>query len=136
VAWTGCVGHECVDTQAAGAYISQALATTAGRLYNLSFTAAENGGDPSEMTIFWNGALVTDVLNPANSTAPNGVTFTFNGLLATSTSTVLELHGRQDPAYLAFDNVSVTAAVPEPQSYAMLFAGLALMGFMARRRKS
>jgi hypothetical protein len=30
---------------------------------------------------------------------------------------------------------SVTAPVPEPESYAMLLAGLGLLGFMARRRK-
>lgn len=31
--------------------------------------------------------------------------------------------------------VSYTAAVPEPETYAMLVVGLGLMGFMARRRK-
>ena len=33
------------------------------------------------------------------------------------------------------DNLKFTAAVPEPQSYAMLLAGLGLMGFVARRRR-
>ena len=33
------------------------------------------------------------------------------------------------------DNVSVSA-VPEPETYAMLLAGLGLMGFIARRRKT
>lgn len=38
---------------------------------------------------------------------------------------------------LAIDNVSlsVTAAVPEPSTYAMLLAGLGAVGFMARRRR-
>ncbi|HEV6965111.1 PEP-CTERM sorting domain-containing protein [Roseateles sp.] len=42
-------------------------------------------------------------------------------------------------AYTAnFDgtNVTITAAVPEPSSYAMLAAGLAAVGFMVRRRKA
>ena len=38
----------------------------------------------------------------------------------------------------ALDNVSVSAvsAVPEPDTYTMLLAGLGLMGFMLRRRKT
>lgn len=33
-----------------------------------------------------------------------------------------------------FGNISI-AAIPEPQTYAMLLAGLSLLGFMARRKK-
>ena len=35
----------------------------------------------------------------------------------------------------ALDDISVTAAIPEPETYALLLAGLALLGFAARRRK-
>jgi hypothetical protein len=34
-----------------------------------------------------------------------------------------------------FDNINVSA-VPEPETYAMLAAGLGLLGFMARRKKA
>jgi hypothetical protein len=35
-----------------------------------------------------------------------------------------------------FSGSNITAAVPEPETYAMLLGGLAMMGFVARRRKS
>ncbi len=35
---------------------------------------------------------------------------------------------------VVFDNLTMTAAVPEPEQYAMLLAGLGLMGGIARRR--
>jgi hypothetical protein len=31
---------------------------------------------------------------------------------------------------------SITAAVPEPETYAMMMAGLGMIGFMARRRRA
>jgi len=33
------------------------------------------------------------------------------------------------------DNIQLVAAIPEPETYAMLLAGLGLLGFAARRRK-
>lgn len=36
---------------------------------------------------------------------------------------------------IAYDNISITA-VPEPQTYAMMMAGLLALGFMVRRRPS
>ncbi len=33
------------------------------------------------------------------------------------------------------DNVTINAAIPEPETYAMLLAGLGLLGFAARRRQ-
>jgi len=35
---------------------------------------------------------------------------------------------------VGLDNVHVLSAIPEPESYAMIMAGLGLMGFIARRR--
>ena len=36
----------------------------------------------------------------------------------------------------AFDNVRLTAAIPEPESYAMLLAGLGLLGWITKRRRA
>ena len=49
-----------------------------------------------------------------------------------------------DTAYdtgMAFDGITIagvpiTPAIPEPQTYALMLAGLGVVGFMARRRKS
>jgi hypothetical protein len=61
-------------------------------------------------------------------------TFTFNGNFTNlSKLTWTEsLLGTRD---FLIDNIHV-AAVPEPETYAMLGAGLGLIGFAARRRKS
>jgi hypothetical protein len=37
--------------------------------------------------------------------------------------------------YMVFDNLSIAQAVPEPETYALMLAGLGLVGIMARRRK-
>lgn len=38
--------------------------------------------------------------------------------------------------YLKLNDFPITSAVPEPETYAMMLAGLGLMGVVARRRKS
>ena len=136
---TGCVGHNCVSTLHGGAYIGQTIATTAGATYNLSFLVGENYGPTSEFSVFWNGSMVADVLNPANfslnfATNPGMVGFSYN-LLADSATTTFEIHGRQDPAGISFDNVSVeqvSGAVPEPAS--MLLLGIGMLGAFAGRK--
>jgi len=54
----------------------------------------------------------------------------------------LDFYFTPDPSaplfFVAFDGLQVTpsvAAIPEPETYAMLLAGLGLLGFEARRRK-
>jgi hypothetical protein len=49
----------------------------------------------------------------------------FNGVRFSSTTNAFET-----------DNHAVLAAIPEPQTYAMMLAGLGLVGFMVRRRRN
>jgi hypothetical protein len=39
-------------------------------------------------------------------------------------------------AFLNGESIKLTPAIPEPSTYAMLFAGLGAIGFMARRRRA
>jgi hypothetical protein len=141
-AGTGCVGDRCVSTAGSGAYFGQTLATTAGSQYEMSFWIAETGGPNSQVSVFWNGEMVASALNPNNYSYQNGtgpVQFTVSGLLATSDSTWFEVHGRQDPAGIFFDDVSVTEVdttnVPEPGTLAVLLTGLGLFGATRRGKR-
>ena len=61
----------------------------------------------------------------AGASGPANFTFTFNTNLFPSKDVVV------DRVYFA-----ATPPVPEPGTYALMFAGLAAMGYVARRRKS
>ena len=62
-------------------------------------------------------------------------TFTLSGFTNLSSVTFANDAGKF--RRLAFDNISVTVSpVPEAETYAMMLAGLGLVGFMVRRRKT
>lgn len=129
---TGCVGHNCVATQGSGSFNSETIATDPSQTYTVDFFVSESGGPTSEFSLFWDGQLVADVVNPANYA--NNVEFTYTDLTASSDATVLEIHGRQDPGGINFNNFTVTASdVPEPASLGILGAGLIGL-YRARRR--
>ncbi|MCV2367904.1 PEP-CTERM sorting domain-containing protein [Roseateles oligotrophus] len=61
----------------------------------------------------------------------------FMGFVSTGTITSLTISVGDVPGtWLTANNLVMTAAVPEPSTYALMFAGLGLVGMMARRRKS
>jgi len=135
---TDCVGFSCIapDTSPTGDWLYQDLPTTPLALYNLSFWYAPGeGSGGEELQVWWNG---TPVFNDMNSNSDvNGLTYTqytLPNLPATSPTTRLEFLGRQDPAFLYLDDISVEATnVPEPSALALFGVGLA--GLWGSRRR-
>lgn len=70
-----------------------------------------------------------------NSYKTVGNDFTHFSLTGYGNVVSFTLAGSVSWAFIALDNLEVAAPVPEPETYAMLLAGLGLLGFIARRRK-
>lgn len=130
IAAMGCVGLACLGT----ASLSQSLATTSGQTYTFSFWTTNSNGGPGQLRATWAGG---EVFNGTINTEGAGsyVQYSFN-VVASAASTQIAFYGRNDPATLLLDDVSVQAsAVPEPASWAMMIGGFAVAGAAIRRRR-
>jgi hypothetical protein len=110
--------------------LSQTLTTVAGTTYDVSFWINSSGLTPNEVQLFWGGSKVFQEIDIA------ATGWTEISLLetATTTSTVLDFELKQKSGYSGLDDVSVTTAVPEPATWAMMLLGFAAVGFAAYRR--
>ena len=120
---------------AEGATMFRFLNLTGGMTYQLSFDLAGNnvpgGGYPSDIVdVSFGSAAGTYTLNPTDGFATRSLSFTAGG---NGSFALLFQNRGGDNVGALLDNVSVTA-VPEPETYAMLLAGLGAIGFMRRRR--
>ena len=144
--WAASDGLRSIDLDGlSGATMVQTFDTVSGSTYTISFDLAAN---------FYAGDLIKSVLvtapgfsqiytfNSAGRTALNmgWVTETFQ-FVATGTTSSLSFDSQTNSAFgAAIDNVRVsvdgtTAPIPEPETYALMLAGLGVMGFAARRRQ-
>jgi hypothetical protein len=97
----------------------------------VGFDAYWNGLGPAVITVY-NGATVLGTYSPAGNPDNKGfLGFITDGAAITGFRWDTTLGGRLNTG---IDNLS-TAPIPEPETYAMLLAGLGLLGFAARRRQ-
>ncbi|WP_426162912.1 choice-of-anchor C family protein [Sandarakinorhabdus sp. DWP1-3-1] len=140
--WIAQDGTRSLDLSALGAgSISQDLATDIGSSYAVTFFMSGNpDGAPGLKTLVASAGAASEefTIDASTFSSPDIVwtPFTFN-FTATSATTTLTFTSGVDTAYgAAIDNVAITTltAVPEPASWAMLIAGLGLVGYAQRRR--
>ncbi len=112
--------------------ITQTIATTAGRAYNIRFDLYAFPGGNSFVADFGGTTLLDNAFT-------EGLTYTSLSyqVVASSAATALSFTTRHDPSYFLVDNVSISAAggVPEPATWALLIAGMGFVGVAARRRR-
>jgi hypothetical protein len=108
--------------------LSQTFSDTAGAPLSVSFWLNAVGDSPSDFSATFDGTTLYSATDPATR---GWTQFTFN-VLGTGSDTLL-FAGRDDPSWLALDNVSVTS-VPEPATWALMLTGFAGLGLALRRR--
>ncbi|MFN0183675.1 MAG: DUF642 domain-containing protein [Aquabacterium sp.] len=120
--------------------IEQAVATTAGQAYDVSFFAGNTRSSGRDGTGIVKVTIAgSTTLQFATAVASTGLTvweqrsFSF---VATGSSTVIRFWNDQNPnAHFALiDGVGATVAVPEPGTWGLLSLGLAGIGWRAGRR--
>ena len=110
--------------------LTQSFADAAGAA-TISLWYGSDGATPNDLNVYWDGNLIYTLVNDP-STLPNYVNIVLN-VTATGFDT-LEIGTRNDPAWQALDDISVTSAVPEPGSLALLGSGLIGLAGIVRRK--
>jgi len=121
--------------------LSQTFATLAGVQYTVNFWFAAVGDSPSDFSVYWDNTQLLSLSDPNT-----GGTWTQYSFTGTGTgSDTLTFSFRDDPAYLALDNVSVgcnccasggalCGPTPEPSSWLLLATGIiGAAGITARK---
>jgi hypothetical protein len=113
--------------------LQTSFASTAGTLYTATFQLGGNQRDGASdpVTVTFGSTSLTLPVGPTDG-------FTTYSISTTSAGGNLQLSfldGRDGNIGALLDNVSVSS-VPEPASLALMIAGIAALGFTARRRRA
>jgi hypothetical protein len=120
-------------------WMEQTVTISTAGSYLLSFWYNSRPGvvAPTDMLGWSFGEGASGVVKPSDPANPTGTWRQFSQTFAFSGPQQVDLRfhatGSSNSFGGSLDSVSVTA-VPEPESYAMMLAGLGLMGAIARRR--
>ncbi len=111
--------------------VTQTISTIIGQTYTLNFDLGVVPAYGAATLLVQAGGTSQTFMQSAGGWQTYSLDF-----VAAESSTVITLSGERSPNtyYIGLDSVSVTAAVPEPETYALMLAGLGLVGFAARRR--
>jgi len=120
--------------------MAQTLTTVAGATYDLSFAYSARPGvsaGSNVIQVLWDGiALAAVTANGSNLSDNDWNVFKYTVTGSGSDTLTFRAIGVNDSLGGSLDAVSVTAAVPEPSTYAMMFLGLGLIGAsLSGRRK-
>lgn len=105
--------------------------------YHFTITEPTTGGQGVVFTNFSNSELTGFTLDSAPSSGPRNLNFTGElAHLGEATATFSLSPFDPGAGNTATFTLTQVPTIPEPETYAMLLAGLGLMGYMARRRRS
>jgi hypothetical protein len=136
--WAGATSLGALQLKDLGSFDSVSLTAAPGGAANWALSSSElnangcSGGGHAGTSLCYSGAHVA-------LTDDMVFQFTFSGGNVDPTSPQLKVNlfgadGNKKVGSLMGEHL-VVSAVPEPQTYALMFSGLGLLGFMARRRK-
>lgn len=112
--------------------LSQTLVTTAGATYDLSFDLYMSAAGPGDFSASIDG---TPLLSLTNSPGSNSwVEYEF-AVTAPTSNTVLSFSGQNVPNWNGVTAIDFATPVPEPSTYAMILAGLGMIGFVVFKRR-
>jgi hypothetical protein len=112
--------------------ISQAVSTSGGSVYTISFDLFNFGGTTAIFSADFGGSNLLALSDPSDFPYTH---YSFTRTAAGS-STTLSFTTQQDPSYWLLDNVSVTpGGVPEPAAWALMLTGFFGLGAALRNNR-